>query len=87
MASVIDGTTYNGYWTITPDDNSPEIYTQIPKGLEIMTATAVDSVKISFLTDPTFANPVLTTSTTTVDEEGNALNTAVKVSDYFSKKR
>lgn len=81
MAAIIDGTTYSGYWKLTPDDASPNSYYLVPKDKIYFRS---DNNQIYLLADISASTPLVTTSATTVDGDGNALATDAAVSEYIS---
>lgn len=85
MASIIDGSTYAGYWKITPDDSTPDIWYQIPKDKIIFKPSDAGEGVIRFV----FGTEQVVTGTdaNTVDEFGNALDTSAKVAEYITANR
>ena len=89
MAAIIDGSTYKGYFKITPDDGAPLVFYALPKvcgigfnGIDadgfnlVAGGGAFPSVTISL----SIGNGV-------EDESGNSLTTISEILTYFSDNR
>lgn len=82
MAAIIDGTTYKGYWKLTADDASPLVYFLYPKDEVYLTTTDGTSGTLR-----SGGSGIIGFDATCEDENGNALNTVAKVSQYLSDNR
>jgi len=82
MAAIIDGTAFNGYWKLTPNNASPLVYSLCPKD-ELYLETS-DATSGTLSTDGGLS---VSFDATCIDENGNALNTVAKVSQYLSDNR
>ena len=80
MALIIDGSTYRKWWKFTADHTAPNEYQMIPKHASIdYTVTAATEGSISYgLTG-------YATDATTIDENGNELDTSAKVAKYLNE--
>lgn len=87
MAAIIDGHTYPGLWKLTPDDSSPNAFYAIPKGKIYFKPSDATNGNLYFISDSSGSASICATSSATIDELGNALNTSAKISDYLSKNR
>lgn len=85
MATVIDGTTLNGYWKLY-DDGTPSDFVQVPKESMFFKSFGVDFGRFYFVSDYTSSAHIasITTSTDTVDGNGNLLDTSAKICEYLS---
>lgn len=79
MAAIIDGTTYSGYWKLTPNDASPNDYYLIPKGEIFFNPTASG---IFFTSDNGSSAAII--GIPTLDGDGNTLADNAAVSEYIS---
>ncbi len=82
MAAIIDGTTFNGYWKLTPNHASPLVYSVVSKHALELTSSDATSGTLS-----TEGGVSVSFDSTCIDENGNALNTVAKVSQYLSDNR
>lgn len=82
MAAIIDGTTYKGFWKLTQDDASPLVYSVYPKDEVHLVSTDATSGELKY-----GSSAILSFDSTCIDENGNALNTVAKVSQYLSDNR
>lgn len=86
MASIIDGSTYAGFWKITPDDSSPDTYRLAEKKSGIIFKSQ-DAVNGELLLGDDTQNSVAITFADCEDEFGNALNTSAKIAQYLRDNR
>lgn len=84
MAATIDGSTYRKYWKLIPDNGTLTSYYLLPKDVVYFDATAS---KIRIVTDATGTNFDFGVDSSTVDENGNALNTNDKVANYLNQNK
>lgn len=81
MAAIINASAYPSFVKITPDNGTPNSYYVFPKGTLYVDAA---NNRIRLISDPA-ANVIdFSIDSSTIDENGNALNTADKVADYLS---
>lgn len=80
MAAIIDGTTYEGYWKLTPANSSPDEFYLIPKGQIVFDAI---ERKLCFVSDFGLTTTLVTVASDTIDGQGNALATNSAVSEYL----
>lgn len=84
MAAIIDGSTYNGYYKITPTDNDLNAYYVVPKSSFFF--SAVDATTGAIKSGES-ADINVSTDANTIDENDNALDTPAKVDLYISQNR
>lgn len=84
MAAIIDGSTYQKYFKLTADDASPAAYFLIPKDHCVF--QSIDATHGSIFPAGDLSDIALNFATTgsTEDENGNALDTSDKVSQYLN---
>lgn len=87
MATKIDGSTLKGYWKITPDTGSPLAYYEVPKPLLVFQSQNATDGRLFLASDFSFSSPIMSTDANTINENGDALNTAAKVADYITNNR
>jgi hypothetical protein len=82
MALIIDGSTFPGFWKFTADHLAPNDFQTVPKFAQIdFVSTGVAEGNI------TYGGTGYLTGATTIDENGNALDTSIKVARYLSDNR
>lgn len=86
MAAIIDGSTYKGFWKITPDDASPNTYRLGEKKAGIY-LTASDATSGELILGSNTGSPITITFASCEDENGNALDTSAKIAQYLSDNR
>ena len=83
MAAIIDGTTYKGYWKITPTDGEPDVFSLFPKSgnmyVTILSANE-GSIKAEGDIDYQFDENA-------IGGNGEELDTAAKIAQYLSDYR
>lgn len=84
MAAIIDGSTYRKYWKLTPDNGTPTSYYLFPKDIVYFDASIP---RIRIVTDVAGATFDFAVDSSTVDENGNALNTNDKVANYLNQNK
>lgn len=82
MAAIIDGVTHSGYWKLTADNATPTAYYVMPKS-SIFFIT-IDATTGTIRDIPSNGGTVnIGVDSSTVDHNGDPLNTVEKIANYL----
>lgn len=87
MALIIDGTTYKGFWKLTPDNASADVWYMVPKDNIIQIPADATGGKLRLEADPAGNNFDINYDATCIDGDGNALATSAAIANYISQNR